>query len=223
MAINILIIDDDKRPVTRLVSNLRRADTGNVLGTIEVDDSIVQLDMVEKYDTSKFNTTFDIALIDYQLTSTFTGILISAWIALHLRIPRMALSTAAYPGDPSYFNGAILKKEITDSPAAVIQHIVDCVETYNSDEWLNNQHKVLVEQYHSLLQANNNVPQLAQIEGLLDRFERVLDAQQDTEIKKILAYEQQTGAYQQKTCDFDKRFADLSLQLRKYQEELNSD
>lgn len=52
------LIDDDKRPVTRLVSNLRRADTGNALGVIEIDDSIVQLDMVEKYDVSKFNTTF---------------------------------------------------------------------------------------------------------------------------------------------------------------------
>lgn len=223
MAINILIIDDDKRPVTRLVSNLRRADTGNALGVIEIDDSIVQLDMVEKYDVSKFNTAFDVALIDYQLTSSFTGILISAWIALYLRIPRMALSTAAYPGDPSYFNGSILKKEITDAPTEVIQRIIDCVETYNSDEWLNNQHKLLVEQYHSLLQASNNAPELAQIEELLDRFERVLDVQQDTEIKKILAYEQQTEGYQQKTCDFDKRFATLSQQLQKYQEELDGD
>ncbi len=223
MAINILIIDDDKRPVTRLVSNLRRADTDNALGAIEIDDSVVQLDMVEKYDVSKFNTTFDIALIDYQLTSSFTGILISAWVALHLRIPRMALSTASYPGDPSYFNGAILKKDITDSPAEVIQRIIDCVQTYNSDEWLNNQHKLLVEQYHTLLRASNNAPELAQIEELLDRFERVLDVQQTTEIKKVLAYEQQTGAYQKKTCDLDKRFADLSLQLRKYQEELDSD
>lgn len=223
MAINVLIIDDDKRPVTRLVSNLRRADTGTALGVIEIDDSIVQLDMVEKYDVSRFNTTFDVALIDYQLTSTFTGILISAWIALHLRIPRMALSTAAYPGDPSYFNGAILKKEITDAPQDVIQRIVECVETYNSDEWLNNQHKLLVEQYQCLLKTNNNAPELSQIESLLDRFERILDAQQETEIKKVLACEQQAVADQKKTQEYNKRFDELYAQLQKLRGEIESD
>lgn len=223
MAINVLIIDDDKRPVTRLVSNLRRADTGTALGVIEIDDSIVQLDMVEKYDVSRFNTTFDVALIDYQLTSTFTGILISAWIALHLRIPRMALSTAAYPGDPNYFNGAILKKEITDAPQDVIQRIVECVETYNSDEWLNNQHKLLVEQYQCLLKTNNNAPELSQIESLLDRFERILDAQQETEIKKVLACEQQAVADQKKTQEYNKRFDELYAQLQKLRGEIESD
>lgn len=68
----------------------------------------------------------------------------------------------------------------------VIQRIVECVETYNSDEWLNNQHKLLVDQYQCLLKANNNSPELSQIESLLDRFERILDAQQETEIKKCL-------------------------------------
>ncbi len=220
MAINILIIDDDKRPVTRLVSNLRRADTGNTLGIIEIDDSIVQLDMVEKYDVSKFNTTFDVALIDYQLTSSFTGILISAWIALHLRIPRMALSTAAYPGDPSYFNGVILKNEITDVPTDVIQRIIECVDTYNSDEWLSNQHKLLVDQYQCLLKANNNAPELAQIECLLDRFERILDTQQDSEIKKLLAYEKEVVSDQAKTEEYNKRFDELYAQLQKLRGEI---
>lgn len=223
MAINILIIDDDKRPVTRLVSNLKRADVGNALGIIEVDDSIVQLDMVEKYDVSKFNTTFDVALIDYQLTSAFTGILISAWIALHLRIPRMALSTAAYPGDPSYFNGAILKKEITDTPAEVIKRIVECVETYNSDEWLSNQHKLLVDQYQCLLKANNNAPELSQIESLLDRFERILDAQQDAEIKKVLVCEKEAIAGQEKMQEYNKRFDELYAQLQKLRREIGCD
>jgi hypothetical protein len=223
MAINVLIIDDDKRPVTRLVSNLRRADTGNALGVIEIDDTIVQLDMVEKYDVSKFNTTFDVALIDYQLTSSFTGILISAWIALHLRIPRMALSTAAYPGDPSYFNGAILKKEITDAPMEVIQRIVECVETYNSDEWLNNQHKLLVEQYQCLLKVNNNTPELSQIEELLDRFERILDEKQDSAIKKVLAYESAVTDDQGKIQEYDKRFDELYAQLQKLRGEIDSD
>ena len=223
MAINVLIIDDDKRPVTRLVSNLRRADTDQSLGIIEIDDSIVQLDMVEKYDVSKFNTKFDIALIDYQLTSTFTGILISAWIALHLRIPRMALSTATYPGDPSYFNGAILKNEITDTPTEVIRRIVECVDTYNSDEWLSNQHKLLVEQYQCLLKVNNNTPELSQIEELLDRFERILDEKQDSAIKKVLAYESAVTDDQEKIQEYDKRFDELYAQLQKLRGEIDSD
>lgn len=223
MAINILIIDDDKKTLTRLAGNLKRADTGNILGVIEVDDSIIHLDTVENYDVSKYQIAFDVALIDYQLTSTFTGILVSAWIALHLRIPRMTLSTATYPGDPSYFNGAILKKEITDSPTEVIQRIVECVEIYNSDEWLNNQHKLLVTQYQCLLKANNNAPELSQIESLLDRFERILDVQQETEIKKALACEQQVIAEQAKTQEYNKRFDELYAKLQELRGEIESD
>lgn len=223
MAINILIIDDDKRTLTRLANNLKRADTGNALGAIEIDDSIIYLDMVEKYDVSNYNIPFDVALIDYQLTSTFTGILVSAWIALHLRIPRMALSTATYPGDPSYFNGAILKKEITDAPEEVIQRIVECVETYKSDEWLGNQHKLLVDQYQCLLKANDNAPELSHIESLLDRFERILDTQQDSEIKKVLACEQQAMANQARTQEYNKRFDELYAQLQKLWGEIGCD
>lgn len=223
MAINILIIDDDKRYVTRLVKNLRRADTENVLGVIEIDDSIVQLDTVEKYDVSKYNTKFDIALIDYQLTCTFTGILVSAWIALYLGIPRMTLSTASYPGDPSYFNGSILKREITDTPEIVIQHIVECVETYSADSWLNNQHKLLVNQYQELLRTNDNSPAIPQLEQLLDRFEKILDAQQEAEIKRTLAYEKESKKHLQATEALNKRFEDLAAQLQKYQEELGRD
>lgn len=223
MAINILIIDDDKKPVTRLVSNLRRADTNGDLGTIEIDDSIVQLDMVEKYDVSKYNTVFDVALIDYQLTNSFSGISVSAWIALDLKIPRIALTTAVCPGDPSYFNAAILKREITDNPQAVIQKIIDCVDMYNSDEWLNKQHRLLVEQYHGLLSANSNTPALTQIEKLLDRFERIIDSHQEADIKKALAHEQQLVSAQKKEQEFDARFAELYSQLQKYQEELARD
>lgn len=223
MAINILIIDDDERYVTRLVSNLRRADVENNLGVIEIDDSIVQLDTVEKYDVSKYNTKFDIALIDYQLTCTFTGILVSAWLALYLDIPRMTLSTAAYPGDPNYFNGSILKKEITDTPEIVIQRIVKCVETYNADLWLNNQHKLLVEQYQELLRTNDNSPDITQIEQLLDQFERILDAQQDAEIKRTFAYEKETEAHLEETEKLNKQFEELAARLQKFQEELGCD
>lgn len=223
MAINILIIDDDKRALTHLISNLKRADVGNALGVIEIDDSIVQLDTVEKYDVSKYDTTFDVALIDYQLTSSFTGILFSAWIALYLKIPRIALTTAAYPGDPNYFNGSILKREITDTPNDVIQRIINCVETYNSDAWLNEQHRLLVEQYQSLLRTNDNSLALAQLENLLDSFERILDAQQEAVIKKASAFEQYAAEQQKKAQSFDQRFEELYAKLQKYQEEIGLD
>lgn len=84
MAINILVIDDDKRMAIRLMNNLKRADQSNILGEIEVDDSIKELETVEKYDVSHYGIKFDVALIDYQLSCSFTGILVSAWIALDL-------------------------------------------------------------------------------------------------------------------------------------------
>ena len=80
MAINILVIDDDRKMAERLMRGLQRADKENILGEIQVDDSVIKLETVENYDISHFETTFDVALIDYQLSSSFTGILVSAWI-----------------------------------------------------------------------------------------------------------------------------------------------
>lgn len=151
MAINILVIDDDRKMAERLMRGLQRADKENVLGEIQVDDSVIKLETVENYDISHFETTFDVALIDYQLSSSFTGILVSAWIALYLQIPRLTLTTASYPGNPAYFNGSILKNEITDSPEVVIQRILECVENYNSELWLAKQHQELVAEYQHML------------------------------------------------------------------------
>lgn len=151
MAINILVIDDDRKMAERLMRGLQRADKENVLGEIQVDDSVIKLETVENYDISHFETTFDVALIDYQLSSSFTGILVSAWIALYLQIPRLTLTTASYPGNPAYFNGSILKNEITDSPEVVIQRILECVENYNSELWLAKQHQELVAEYQHMI------------------------------------------------------------------------
>lgn len=188
MAINILVIDDDKRMAIRLMNNLKRADRSNILGEIEVDDSIKRLETVEKYDVSHYGIKFDVALIDYQLSCSFTGILVSAWIALDLQIPRLTLTTAAYPGNPDYFNGAILKNEITDSPRDIIQRISDCVEDYNADLWLAKQHQALVLQYQALLKdEENSGPQgLSSIETLLDRFEKIIDYARKSRLKKYL-------------------------------------
>ena len=161
MAINILVIDDDRKMAERLMRGLQRADKENILGEIQVDDSVIKLETVENYDISHFETTFDVALIDYQLSSSFTGILVSAWIALYLQIPRLTLTTASYPGNPAYFNGSILKNEITDSPEVVIQRILECVENYNAELWLAKQHQELVAEYqhmlHTIIQVDLDV------------------------------------------------------------------
>lgn len=176
MAINILVIDDDRKMAERLMRGLQRADKENVLGEIQVDDSVIKLETVENYDISHFETTFDVALIDYQLSSSFTGILVSAWIALYLQIPRLTLTTASYPGNPAYFNGSILKNEITDSPEVVIQRILECVENYNSELWLAKQHQELVAEYQHMLDDDGltNQEELKSIEHILDRFEKSL-------------------------------------------------
>lgn len=140
-----------QRDLSLMMRGLQRADKENILGEIQVDDSVIKLETVENYDISHFETTFDVALIDYQLSSSFTGILVSAWIALYLQIPRLTLTTASYPGNPAYFNGSILKNEITDSPEVVIQRILECVENYNAELWLAKQHQELVAEYQHMV------------------------------------------------------------------------
>lgn len=103
------------------------------------------------------------------------------------------------------------------------EYRLNCVETYNSDEWLNNQHRLLVEQYQNLLQSSDNAPELAQLENLLDRFERILDAQQDSEIKKALAFEQQAVSNQEKAQKLGKRFEELYAKLQKLRGEIGCD
>lgn len=225
MPINILVIDDDKRIVQRLMKNLKRADATGKLGCIEVDDSIIKLDSIEKYDVSHFGINFNVALIDYQLTCSFTGILVSAWISLYLKIPRLTLTTASYPGNPNYFDGSILKNEITDSPQDVIQRIIECVNDYEADVWLNNQHQLLVSHYQKLLAENSskNNPEFIEIQNLLDKFEKVLDAQQETELKKVFIYEENTNKFILKEKENEKKLEELSSKLSHYLEVLKND
>lgn len=225
MPINILVIDDDKRIVNRLMNNLKRADEASVLGTIEVDDSITGLDSIEKYDVSHFETDFNVAFIDYQLTCSFTGILVSAWIALYLKIPRLTLTTASYPGNPDYFNGFILKNEITDSPKEVIQRIVKCVDNYNTELWLNKQHQALVLQYQEMLKEGNSEfkPEFTAIQTLLDQFEKVLDAQQEIELKKTLMFEKTTNEFTIREEENERKLLELNAKLNHYLEELKND
>jgi len=224
MAINILVIDDDVRSVKYMMKNLKRADDAGVLGTIVVDDKVTRLDTLEKFDISGYDITFDVALIDYQLTCSFTGILVSAWIALDLKIPRLTLTTAAYPGNPDYFNGSILKKEITDSPQDVIQRITSCVDSYNAEVWLDKQHQALVSQYQELLKEDGaeSQPEFSEIQTLLDRFEKILDAQQEEKIRGILMYENTTSDFVKRQEENEKKLAELNGKLNHYLGEIKN-
>lgn len=222
MAINVLVIDDEKKGVNYMMNNLKRADDTGVLGTIIVDDEVTKLDNLEKFDISHYGLKFDVALIDYQLTCTFTGILVSAWIALYLKIPRLTLTSAAYPGNPDYFNGAILKNEITDAPKNVIRRIANCVENYNAELWLDKQHQALVSEYQELLREDGAEarPEFSEIQTLLDRFEKILDAQQEEKIKGILLYEKDTSNFVKRQEENEKKLSDLNSMLNHYLEEI---
>lgn len=225
MAINILVIDDDRKMAERLMRGLQRADKENILGEIQVDDSVIKLETVENYDISHFETTFDGALIDYQLSSSFTGILVSAWIALYLQIPRLTLTTASYPGNPAYFNGSILKNEITDSPEVVIQRILECVENYNAELWLAKQHQELVAEYQHMLDDDGltNQEELKSIEHILDRFEKILDAHQEERIKRANLYEQAKDEFAKKQQANEEKLSKLYEELNRYLEEMKND
>lgn len=224
MAINILVIDDDRKIAERLMRNLQRADKEGILGEIKVDDSIIKLDTVENYDISHLGASFDVALIDYQLSSTFTGILVSAWISLHLQIPRLTLTTAAYPGNPAYFNGFVLKDEITDSPEIVLQRIADCVDNYNAELWLAKQHEELISEYQRILDDDGviNQEELKSIEHLLDRFEKIIDAHQEERIKKVALYERSKDVFVKKQQENEERLSTLYDTLNRYLEEMKN-
>lgn len=224
MAINILVIDDDLKIAERLMRNLQRADKERILGEIKVDDSIIELETIENYDISRFETSFDVALIDYQLSTTFTGILVSAWIALHLQIPRLTLTTASYPGNPAYFNGSILKNEILDSPEVVIQRILECVENYNAELWLAKQHQELVAEYQHMLDDDGliNQEELTSLENILDRFEKILDARQEERIKRATLYERAKDEFAKKQQANEEKLSKLYEELNHYLEEMKN-
>jgi len=224
MPINIIVIDDDLAPVERLMRALKRADQANVLGEIRVDDSITKMDSIEKYDVKQHGVNFDVALIDYQLYSTFTGILVSAWIALHLGIPRLTLTSAPYPGDPEYFNGFIQKNEITDHPSDVIERIQHCIDEFNSREWLEKQHYLLVRKYQEMLKVSysdtGSQPDLTIIKTLLDQFEKILDAQQELALKRQLEYIGSTHQFNDAERANSERLNELGRKLDGYLREL---
>lgn len=226
MPINILVIDDDKKIVQRLMNNLKRADSNGLIGKIEVDDSITQGGDLENYDPKeKYGIDFNVVLIDYQLGCTFTGILVSAWMSLKMsKIPRVALTTAPYAGGPSYFTNSFLKRDITDSPQKVLEELIACIEDFDSTKWLEEQHTLLVEQYQSLLKrkSGSECELLTNIEILLDKFEKILDSKQEERIKMAFAFEEKRGDLLVKLSENEKKISSLHDQLEQYIKELKN-
>ena len=220
MAINILVVDDDKKVVERLIGGLKRADKEGFIGEYRVDDEITQNDILENYNPKdKFGISFDVVLIDYQLGCTFTGVLVSAWISLIMNVPRLTLTTANYSGSPEYFNGSILKRDITDNPQKVLEYLNDRITNYDSSSWLEKQHQILVNQYQNLL-MREDAEQLANIENLLDRFEKIIDSKQEESIKRSIEIEKQSSEFNSRMEATQKTIEELKKQLDTYIKEL---
>lgn len=224
MAINILVIDDDVKTVERIMHTLVRADSNSTIGDIIVDDSIAKESTdIEEYDPENaFQTHFDIVLIDYQLGCSFTGILVSAWIALKMNIPRLTLTTAPYNGDPGYFNGSILKRDITDHPAIVLKQLEEHIRNYDSIKWLNDQYKLLVQEYQRITdnELGSTKEQRESIEQLLDKFERIIDSKQESVLKELSIIENDSSELSKKLQENREKISGLNKQLDAYLEEL---
>lgn len=232
MAINVLIIDDDKRSVQRLVNNLKRHDIHNMIGECIVDDSMIAEEDLEKYNPMKWGIKFDVLLVDYQLSTQYTGVLVAAWIMLQLRIPKLTLTTGTYSGPKDCFDGFLLKDELLDEPQNVIKKLVKVVDEFNAVLWLENQHRVLVDEYQILYQnksvnglngADEN--RLSALEKLLDKFEKILDFEQEKEIKKRKIILDEQSEYinnitkqNQKISELSTRLDELLLEFKRYEE-----
>lgn len=220
MKINILIIDDNKKEVERLVNNLKRADIDNRIGECVVDDSIINEKNIEKYDPMRFGIQFDILMVDYQLNSEFTGVLVAAWIMLQMKIPKVTLTTGTYAGPKDCFDGFIIKDEFLDHPQSVISDLVEIVETFNSKKWLEKQHEALVVEYQGLIDTReskklnySDEQNLKLIESLLDKFEKVLDDEQEKELKERKILLEEKGPYVDAINNQNAKIENLNLQL----------
>ncbi len=229
MAINILIVDDDKPMLESLVKTLTRADKNNVIGTCVVDDSFSENDNIEKYDPTKHGVNFDVVLVDYQLNCSFTGMLAAAWIAIQLKIPKMTLTGGKYCGPESYFDGFIEKDEINDSPEDVIERIERVVRDFNAQKWLEGQHDRLVQEYHELLDEKEKVEdsfyksnELKALEQILDKFDKIIDEKQSEQIKEhmTLVDNEEEFREQEKKCmeRITKRESEIDKYIKKLEE-----
>ncbi|MFR3730702.1 hypothetical protein [Lacrimispora sp.] len=218
--INLLVIDDEVEKVQRLINRLKKNDDTGVLGECIVDDSILKIGKQENYSPYKHGVRIDAVLIDYQLNQQFTGILVSALMMLQLQVPRITLTSGDYNGPHGYFNEFIRKDEITDHPKEVIKRIVKCIEEFNYEIWLKAQYKELVMEYDSLLKEDEKrglihveKENLRQLEAILDKFDKVLDAEQELKVKEKLNYLQTKEEFVKKEEEYLTRMEELNLRL----------
>lgn len=226
-SINILVIDDEIDNVNRLMETLKRKDTQKRIGQVIVDNSMLRFNSLEQYDASIHNIKFDIVLIDYQLDCSYTGILVSAWIMLQLKVPRMTLTSGVYPGPKDYFDGHITKDEIIDSPNEVIDRIISCVETFNYNSWLEKQYDQLVVQYSKMLSDNQELKlnscekeNLESLTNLLDKFEKIIDEEQEKIIKLKMEYISNRIGFAEKEKKYNEEIFEKQNEIQKIIKEL---
>ena len=202
------------------MEHLKDNDSLNQLGECIVDDAILSEPNLESFDVGRYGIDFDVVLIDYQLGSKFTGILVSAWIALQLHVPRLTLTSGVYPGKKEYFNGFILKDEITDNPHGVITRIADNITSFSYIDWMNTQYQYLVDHYQTMLRDKkqkrfnpSDQAELDSLEKILDKFEKLIDDKQELLIKEKEQYLQHQNEYAKKDADYHDKMMDLRKQL----------
>lgn len=216
---NILVIDDEVTIVDRLMQQLKRNDNEGVIGEYRIENELPQ-ENLELYDIDKYDISFDVILIDYNLNCKYSGILMSAWMMLQMRVPRLTLTGGVYSGPKNYFDGFIEKNEISDNPCAVIARISDCVNHFDYLKWLKLQYEELAQQYMALLsddEIKGLIPpdkaQLEQLNQILNKFEKIIDAEQEEKIKEKQKYIELSKEFRDKETEYSDKMADLEEQL----------
>ncbi|MFT8362718.1 MAG: hypothetical protein ABF608_06010 [Sporolactobacillus sp.] len=218
--INILVIDDEVKPVQEFMNYLKESDDDNQLGRCLVDNKPISCNKLEDYNVQQYDFKIHAVLIDYQLNTEFTGILVAAWMMLQLQVPRITLTSGDYPGPPNYFDAFIRKDEISDNPQEVIRRIVKCVQDFDYEKWLKRQYKELASEYRKLIHNEekdglslSEEYDLRQLSTILDKFDKLFDARQNEHIKKEESYLLGQDPFRQKEKDFKEKMAALMKNL----------
>lgn len=221
--INILVIDDNKKEVERLYRIIKKADKDNVIANFVIDDEITRLGHLEDYNPNNYGVDFDVLLVDYQLNCNFSGALAAAWVMLQKPMPKFTLTTGVYPGPQEGFDGFFLKNDLVNSPEQFIVQVLDAVETFNSKQWLEKQHELLVGEYQNLIEDKQqgrtngaDEDKIAILEKILDKFEKILDAEQDREIKEKYAFINEKRDFWCKIDQQNKKMDELEKKLKEY-------
>jgi hypothetical protein len=217
--INILVIDDEVTIVERLMKQLKRNDTEGVIGEYRIETELPQEDL-ESYDINKYDISFDAILIDYNLNCKYTGILMSAWMMLQLRVPRLTLTGGIYSGPKNYFDDFIEKHEISDVPHEVIARISDCVNRFDYSKWLEAQYEEMAKEYTVLLSEDeerglnpSDKTSLVLINQLLDKFDKIIDAEQEVQIKEKQHYIESSSKFSDKENEYSNKMSELESKL----------